>query len=208
MEEKREEALRQISQIKSHLIDKEMFFPYNYSAVYVWAVLISILTVAMMPLYQESLWQGALFSFVLITIGFITEGLMTKRINKNYDIQECTRRQEFIMKNFLFLSLFVMLLSVIFASFKLYIVMFLSWLFLISLGYFAVGFVLNIRRFTKMAEFNICLSLFLLILGFLTNNLLVSEGIYLYFVQAMTIIGLAVLPSIVAWRQQKEECCV
>jgi len=31
----KEEALQQISEIKSHLIDKQSFFPYNYNACYI-----------------------------------------------------------------------------------------------------------------------------------------------------------------------------
>jgi hypothetical protein len=86
--------------------------------------------------------------------------------------------------------------------------MLISWLFLISLGYFAVGFVLNIQRFSKMAEFNIFLSLLLLIIGFVNNGLAEQEGIFLYLVQGISILGLAILPSLIAWKQQKEECRV
>jgi len=43
----REEALRQISEIKSHLIDTERFFPYNYNACHIWSAIAVILTLGM-----------------------------------------------------------------------------------------------------------------------------------------------------------------
>ena len=134
------EALRQISEIKNHLVDKQTFFPYNYNATYVWSVIALALIVAMVPMYEASVLQGTVFMFVLITIGFVTEGVMTKKVNQTYDIDDCTRRQEFIMKNFFMLSLFLIIISTILASHQLYVPIFLSWLFLVSLGYFAVGF--------------------------------------------------------------------
>ncbi|HFD13714.1 MAG TPA: hypothetical protein ENJ34_00260 [Epsilonproteobacteria bacterium] len=199
----KEEALRQINEIKNHLVDKQTFFPYNYNATFIWSAIAFVLTFSMVPMYERGVAEGTVFLFVFISVGFINEGFLTKRINESYDIQECTRRQQFIMKNFMMLSLFLIILSAVFASYKLYVPMFLSWLFLISLGYFAVGFVLNITRFTQMARFNIFASILLLSIGFLSDTL-VGEVTYLLIVKVFMVLGLVFMPAVVAWHQKSE----
>ncbi|MCK4440469.1 MAG: hypothetical protein KAU90_00590 [Sulfurovaceae bacterium] len=201
----KEEALRQISEIKSHLVDKETFFPYNYNACHVWAIIAIILTLVTIPAYAFSITLGTGVMFVLITIGFIVERLLTKKVNASYELDECTKRQEFIMKNFLMITLFLIGLSTVLAMQELYVVIYVAWLFLISLGYFAVGFVLNIKDFTKMAQFNMITSLALLIVGAYFNILGDKETLFVTLTQAMVIFGLAIFPSWIAWKQQKRE---
>jgi len=201
----KEEVLRQISEIKNHLIDKKTFFPYNYNACHAWAVIALVLTVVMVPLYEYSVAMGTGVVFTLIAIGFLIEGSLTKKVNERYDIDECTKRQHYIMKNFLMIALFLILLTTLLASHKLYAVIYLAWLFLISLGYFAVGFVLNIKKFTEMANFNMALSLLLLLIGIYLEALVGSDSLFLRLTQAVVIVGLALLPSWIALRQQREE---
>jgi len=197
----KEEVLRQISEIKSHLIDKETFFPYNYNACHVWSVIAVVLTLSMMPTYQYSIVLGGTLTSILIVFGFLVEGSLTKKENESYDIDDCTKRQQFIMQNFIMLSLFGIVLSILLAQHQLYVVIFLIWLFLIALGQFAVGFVLNVREFSSMAMFNISMALILLALGSYFN-LLEEQGLFFTLVQTVVIFGLAVLPSWVAYRQQ------
>ena len=201
----KEEALRQINEIKNHLVDKQTFFPYNYNATYIWSAIALVLTFSMVHMYERGVAEGTVFLFVFISVGFINEGFLTKKINASYDIQECTRRQQFIMKNFMMLSLFLIILSAVFASYRLYVPIFLSWLFLVSLGYFAVGFVLNIARFTQMARFNIFSAILLLSIGFLNHDLVGDTGIFLGVVQVFMVLGLVFMPAVVAWHQKKEE---
>jgi len=203
MSEEKEEALRQISAIKHHLVDKQTFFPYNYNAMHVWSVIAVILTFTMVPLYEKSILLGTAVVFVLVSIGFISEGVMTKKVNKSYDIEDCTIRQRFIMKNFMMIATFLIVLSASLARYKLYIPIYLSWLFLISLGYFAVGYVLNIPLLTKMAQFNIWLSIILLAIGCGIGHLVGSQSSYFKYIQVAVIFGLAVFPSIIAWKQKK-----
>jgi len=204
MSKEKAEALRQINEIKNHLVDKQTFFPYNYYATYVWAGIATILILIMIPMYEASILQGTVVSFVLITIGFTTEGFLTKKVNESYDIEDCTLRQQFIMKSFLLLSLFLMAMSAVFASYQLYVPMFLLWLFLVSLGYFSVGFVLNIARFTQMARFNMLAAIILLTIGFVNRTIEGTSSTYLTVVQIFVILGLTVMPAIVAWQQIKE----
>jgi len=205
MSEEKKEALRQISEIKNHLVDKQTFFPYNYNATFVWSVIAMLLVGLMIPMYESSILQGTIVTFVLVTIGFVTEGILTKKVNESYDIEDCTLRQQFIMKGFVLISFYLIVLSAVLATYKLYAVMYLTWLFLVSLGYFSVGFVLNIERFLQMARFNMLAAIVLLLIGIYKHSLEGTEGTYLSVVQIFLILGLSVMPAIVAWQQKSEE---
>ena len=200
----KEEALEHLSAIRNHLVDKQIFFPYNYNATYVWSVIAVILTFVMVPMYEQSITIGTVVVFVLVTIGFISEGVMTKKVNKSYDIEDCTIRQRFIMKNFMMMSWYLIVMSTVLAMYKLYIPIYLMWLFLVSLGYYAVGYVLNIRLFSKMAQFNISLSIILLSMAAYNEHLVGIESNCFVLVQGAVILGLAILPAMIAWHQKKE----
>jgi len=200
----RDEALQHISAIKNHLVDKETFFPYNYNAIFVWSLIALVLTLFMVAMYEQGIIMGSIMVTALMGLGFISESVMTKKVNKNYDIAECTLRQRFIMKNFLMLSAFLIVLSATLATYKLYIPIYLTWLFLISMGYFAVGFVLNIRWFSYIAQFNIYLAITLLAFGWQREHLVGSDSICFRIVQGATILGLSLVPAIIAWKQKKE----
>ncbi len=203
MIEEKEEALRQINEIKNHLVDKQTFFPYNYNATYVWSAIAVILTFIMVSMYEKGILIGTAVVFALVTIGFISEGMMTKKVNKSYDIEDCTIRQQFIMKNFMMISWYLIIMSAVLAMYELYIPIYLMWLFLVSLGYHAVGYVLNIRLFSKMAQFNIMTSLILLSLAAYNQKLVGSQSNCFFLVQGAVLLGLAVLPALVAWHQKK-----
>lgn len=204
MSEEKAEALRQISEIKSHLVDKQTFFPYNYHATYVWGVIALIMTFLMIPMYEASVLQGTVVSFVLITMGFVIEGSMVKKVNQSYDIEDCTNRQQFIMQSFVIMSFFMIAISAIFASYQLYVPMLLTWLFIVSLGYFSVGFVLNIKRFTQMSTFNMVAAIVLLTIGFINRTIEGTSDVYLIVVQLFLVLGLSIMPAIIAWQQIKE----
>ena len=203
MSEEKAEALRQINEIKNHLVDKQTFFPYNFRATYIWAIIAILMTFTMVPLYKMSLFYGTAVSIVFITFGFIVEGILTKKVNQSYDIEDCTLRQQFIMKNFVMMSFFLITMSVILASYSLYIPIFLLWLFMISMGYFSIGFVLNIKYFSKMASFNMMASVVLLAIGFI-NHTIEGQSSYMSIVQLFLVLGLAIMPAIIAWQQIKE----
>ena len=198
----KDEVLRQISEIKHHLVDKQSFFPYNYNACHVWSLIAVVLTFVMIPSYEKSVTFGTLVTTILILIGFLVEGILTKKINESYDIDDCTRRQEFVMKNFIMISLFAIIFSTVLAMMQLYLLIFILWLFLISLGYFAIGFVLNVKAYAKVAMFNVFSALALLSYG-AYFGMLESRGDFLSVVQGVVILGLAVLPTFVTLQQQK-----
>ena len=70
----KDEVLRQISEIKSHLVDKETFFPYNYNACHVWSIISVVLTLVMVPAYEQSVVVGTVLSAVLLLWGLLLRG--------------------------------------------------------------------------------------------------------------------------------------
>jgi len=203
MSKEKAQALRQIHEIKHHLVDKQAFFPYNYRATYVWSLITILMTFTMIPLYTMSILYGTLVSFILISIGFVIEGILTKKVNQSYDIEACTLRQQFIMKSFIMIAFFMIIMTAVLASYKLYVPIFLLWFFLVSLGYFSIGFVLNIQGFRQMAQFNMLVSIFLLAIG-LINHKIEDTHTYIWVIQIFVILGLSVMPSIIAYQQIKE----
>lgn len=201
----KEEALRQIGLIKDHMIDKQHFYPYNYNAMFVWSAIAMVLTLFMAPLYEaQGIVAGTAATSVLIALGFVAEGVMTKQVNRSYDIGEYTKRQRFVMVHFGFITSFLIVLSMTLASYRLYIPIYLSWLFLISLGYMTVGFVLNIRRFERMAQINMTLAMTMLVVGWMRGHLVGIDSVCFRIVQAVVIVGLTVMPAWIAWKQKKD----
>ena len=200
----KEEVLRQISEIKTHLVDKEAFFPYNFNACHVWSAIAVVLTLLMIPAYEASVAFGTIVTTLLVLMGFIIEAVMTKKVNESYDIDDCTRRQQYIMSNFIMITLFAIVFSTFLASYKLYVPIMLLWLFLVSLGHLGVGFVLNIKAYGTLAKVNMIGAMILLSIA-IYFNLLEEQGTFLMLVQAVSIIGLAIAPSFIAFKQQKSE---
>ena len=204
----KEKVLQQISEIKSHLIDRETFFPYNYNACYVWAIIATLLTLGIVPTYEYSITVGTILLSSFMLIGFVLEHNMIKKVNRDYDIQECTKRQAFVTRLFLMIALFAILMTTLFATYQLYAAIMLLWLFLISLGYFAIGFILNIKLFTQMAQLNITISFILLTIAIYFDILKDTDSLFFTLTQAVTIFGLAIAPTWVAKQQidkEKEE---
>jgi uncharacterized membrane protein YiaA len=81
----------------------------------------------------------------------------------------------------------------------------LLWLFLISLGYFSIGFILNIKLFTQMAQLNIAISFLLLTIGIFFDILLGTDSLFFTLTQAVAIFGLAIAPAWVAKQQIDKE---
>jgi len=198
----KDKVLQQISDIKTHLVDKEAFFPYNFNSCHVWSVIAVILTFVMIPAYEHSVALGTGVTFVMMVIGFIVEGIMTKKVNKSYEIDDCTRRQQFIMKNFIIISFFLIAFSAVLAMHKLYIPILLLWLSLISMGYMAIGFVINVKDYEKLAFFNIFMALLLVVVG-MSFNLFEDRELFLVLVQSTLVFGLAIAPSLLAIKQKK-----
>ena len=204
MPEEKQEVLQRIDDIRHHLIERQAFFPYNYKATFVWSLIAFTLTLGMVPMYMHSIPMATTAVFLLIVTGFIAEAVMTKQINKSYDIEECTRRQRFVTQSFVMIALFLIVLSTIFALHKLYIPMLLSWLFGISLGYFVVGFVLNIRAFSILMRINMLTAVVLLFFGLFLGHITGIEPLCYRLEQAALIAGLSIATAVIAWKHLRK----
>ncbi len=200
----KEEALQHLSEIKSALVDKDSFFPYNYNALVVWGVIGMVMPIVMPGLLKSSVLQGTIFSILLMSVGFVVEGFLTKRVNKDYDIESCTKKQHFIAMTYTIMTLFAIALSALLAKYHLIIPVFAIWMFVCGVGDFAVGFVLNIKLFTHASYIMIGMSLLILILAYFIEDLGDLESAFFFFAQGMTFATLGVLPIMIARKLQKE----
>jgi O-antigen/teichoic acid export membrane protein len=200
----KDEALKHLSEIKSALIDKDSFFPYNYNALIIWGVIGMIMTLFIITFYKSSVIWGSIFSLIMISIGFIIEAFLTKRVNENYDIKDCTKRQKFITEMFTFLSIFAIAFSAILAQNSLFIPIYLLWIFVIGIGDYIVGFILNIKLFKFASILKISVSILVLIGSFFIGDLGNLNSAFYYFVQGVTFALLGVMPILVG-RKLKEE---
>lgn len=202
----KEEVLRQISDIKNHLIDKQSFFPYDYNACYIWSGIGLLLSLFMPSLYTYGVIVGSGAVLFLMVGGFAVEGLLTRKVNRRYDIEASTARQSFINQSFVMITLFLVVLSAVLAAYKLYTPIYLSWLALISFGYYLVGYVTNIKRFRQLGMFNIYLAVGLLILLLVSGSMEGDDTLFFRIAQASTVIGLSLIPAVITWQiKQKEQ---
>ena len=200
----KEEALKHLSEIKSVLIDKDSFFPYNYNALIVWGIIGMVMTVFMTSIYNSSVMWGTIFSIVMMTIGFLIEGFLTKRVNENYDIDDCTKRQKFIMVMFTSLTLFGIAFSALLAKGGLTILIYLLWIFLIGFADYAVGFILNIKLFKFTSSLKMSVAITLLVVSYFMGDLGDLNSTFHYFVQGTTFALLGVIPILVGRKLRGE----
>jgi hypothetical protein len=200
----KEEALKHLSAIKSVLVDKDSFFPYNYNALILWGIIGMILTIFMIPLLESSILVGTIFSVVLLTIGFVVEGFLTKRVNADYDIEDCTHRQRFIMIMFTALTLFGVVMTAVLAKYSLFLPIYALWIFLCGLGNYAVGFILNIKLFKISSAMEIVASILLLIAIYFFGEVSNTSATFYYFVQGVTFALLGVVPIMIGRELKKE----
>jgi len=200
----KDEALQHLSEIKSVLVDKDAFFPYNYNALIVWGVIGMIMTLFMGMLLKSSILTGTVFSLVMMSVGFVIEGFLVKQVNQKYDIDDCTKRQRFISTMFTMLTIFSIALSALLAKYDLIVLAYLVWLFACAIGYFSIGFVLNLSIFTKSAYLKIAVSVLLLISSYFVTDLGSLNSPFFYLVQSVTFVLLGILPIMIG-RKLKEE---
>lgn len=199
----KEEVLQHLSDIKSVLVDKDEFFPYNYNALIVWGVIGMIMSLFMGVIFKDSLLYGAIFSFVIMTAGFMIEGFLVKKVNEAYDIEDCTKRQKFISIMFIMLAFFSIVLSVLLAKYNLIILAYSVWIFLIGMGSFALGFILNIKIFTFASYLKMSAAIFIMIATLFVDDLGSLDSMFFFFVQGVTFVLLGVLPILIAIKLKK-----
>jgi O-antigen/teichoic acid export membrane protein len=200
----KDEALQHLSEIKSVLVDKDSFFPYNYNALVVWGIIGMVMSLSMGYLLKSSIFYGSVFSFVMMSVGFMIESFLTKRVNKEYDIDDCTNRQKFISILFTMLTFFSIVISALLAKYELIIPTYIVWIFMCGVGYFSIGFVLNLKIFTNIAYLKMIVSLLLLIGSIFATDLNDINSMFFFLVQGVTFVLLGVLPILIGQKLKKE----
>ncbi len=200
----KEEALEHLNAIKSVLVDKESFFPYNYNALVVWGVIGMVLTLFMTSILKSSIFYGTIFSVVLFTAGFVIEGIMTKKVNDAYDIDDCTHRQRFIMIMFTAFTLFGVVMTALLAKYSLLFPIYALWIFLCGMGHYAIGFILNINLFKLSSFIKVAVSVLMIMGSYFISDVgdLDSDMHHIY--QAITFVLLGIWPMILAKKMQKD----
>jgi O-antigen/teichoic acid export membrane protein len=200
----KDEALQHLSEIKSVLVDKDSFFPYNYNALVVWGIIGMVMSLFMGYLLKNSILYGSIFSFVMMTVGFMIESFLTKRVNKEYDIDDCTKRQKFISVLFTMLTFFAIVLSALLAKYDLITPIYVVWIFICGVGYFSIGFVLNLKIFTYTSYLKMVVSILLMGGLFFIEDLGDINSSFFFLVQGITFLLLGVLPIMIGQKLKKE----
>ncbi len=200
----KEEALQHLSEIKSALVDRNSFFPYNYNALVSWGVIGMFLTMVMPFVIKESVLQGTILTAIMMLVGFVVEGFLTKRVNEDYDIETCTKKQRFIATTFGIGTLFGLAMTALLAQAGVIIPIFAVWMFVCGMGDLSVGYVLNMKIFTLQAFIMIGASLLVLILSFFMGDLGNLDSAFFYFAQGLSFATVGLLPIMIARKLQKD----
>jgi len=155
-------------------------------------------------LLKSSMLYGTVFSFVMMTLGFVVEGFLTKRVNKNYDIENCTKKQKFIATLFTIITFFVISLVALLAKYDLIISAYIIWIFLCGVGYFAIGFILNISIFISFSKLKMVVVFLLMSASYFVSDLSSLNSAYFYFVQGITFVLLGIVPIYIGQKLKKE----
>jgi O-antigen/teichoic acid export membrane protein len=155
-------------------------------------------------LLKSSIFYGSVFSFVMMSVGFMIESFLTKRVNKEYDIDDCTNRQKFISILFTMLTFFSIVISALLAKYELIIPTYIVWIFMCGVGYFSIGFVLNLKIFTNIAYLKMIVSLLLMIGSIFATDLNDINSMFFFLVQGVTFVLLGVLPILIGQKLKKE----
>ncbi len=199
-----EKLVQHLHEIKQILVEKEAFFPYNYTALIVWGLLGAVMTLVMPKLLAHSVLYGTLFSICMMGMGFWIESRLTRRVNADYEIENSTAKQRFVFMSFLFLLGFAVLVSAFLAEYRLIVPVFTVWLFACGFGHFVVGYVLNMSLFTVVSYLKMGAGALLLTAALFVEHLDATNTPFFYFVQGVTLLLLGVVPVWMGWKLKKE----
>ncbi len=199
----KEEVLQHLHEIKSALVDKDTFFPYNYNALIIWGVIGMTMTLVFPYLMAKSTMQGVIFAIVVMAGGFIIESFLTKMVNENFDLESCTKKQRFIATLYGVSVSFAIVMSVLLTQHGVMTPVFMVWIFMCGLADFVVGFVLNLRLFTRVGYLHIASAMVLLIVSLFIEDVRSMDTPFFYLAQGVTFALLGVIPVLMG-RKLKE----
>jgi hypothetical protein len=102
------------------------------------------------------------------------------------------------------LTFFAVALSVLLAKHDLIIPAYAVWIFMIGVGNFALGFILNIKIFTLASYLKMSAGILIMIATLFVSDLGSLDSMFFFFVQGVTFALLGVLPILIG-RKLKEE---
>ncbi len=175
MGESKEDLLKRLDEIHEALAESRKFVPYDCKMLIVWGVIALSLIVFAEPLFRERVAYGMVFLVGMILLGFAIEYLLTKKENRKYDLAEFTKLQRFAEVVYGFNVIFGIVLSVIFVKFHLVGYAYLSWVFLLGVSGYMLGFVINSKSYLNHGKISVVASLILLIVNLFQETVLIDR---------------------------------
>ena len=157
----KEQALNQLNQIHSTLVDKEKFLPYNYNILILWGVISAILFLTYEDVAKINLLLSTGYILGFILIGSVIEFYFMKLENKKYDLSSLTKTQIFIESIYGLNTLFGILITNLFISHSLNEYSYIVWIFILGVNKYMVGFATNLKKFTQVGIINIIIAFIL-----------------------------------------------
>ncbi len=157
----KEEALTQLNQIHSTLVDKEKFLPYNYNILILWGIISAILFLTYEKVAKINLLLSAGYILGFIVLGSIVEFYFMKLENKKYDLSSLTKTQKFIESIYGFNTVFGVLITYLLISNSLNSYSYIVWIFILGLNKYMVGFATNLSKFSNIGIINIIVAFIL-----------------------------------------------
>ncbi len=186
----KEEALKQINQLKESMVDNRKFVPYDPNALIMWGVVTSILFIFTQEILERfGTLMGSLFLASFIALASFIEHNMTKKINKRYEIEALTKKQKFIESIYIFHSLFAILMTAVLVKANAMNLIYVVWIFVIGFTSYTAGHIMNQKSFTYHGIVSALIAFGILYLIYFTPNGLQDIGLSLLF-RALSVIFL------------------
>ena len=144
----KEEALNQLNQIHSTLVDKEKFLPYNYNILILWGVISGVLLLTYEEVAKINLLLSVGYILGFVLVGSIVEFYFMKKENKKYDLFTLTKTQKFIETVYGLNTIFGVMLTYLLVSNSLTEYSYIVWIFLLGFSKYVVGFATNLNQFS------------------------------------------------------------
>ncbi len=143
----KEQALNQLNQIHSTLVDKEKFLPYNYNILILWGVISGVLLLTYEGVAKINLLLSVGYILGFVLVGAIVEFYFMKRENKKYDLFTLTKTQKFIETVYGLNTIFGVMLTYLLVSNSLTEYSYIVWIFILGVNKYMVGFATNLKQF-------------------------------------------------------------
>ncbi len=162
----KEEALNQLNQIHSTLVDREKFLPYNYNILILWGVISGILLLTYEDVAKINLLLSVGYILGFVLVGSVIEFYFMKKENKKYDLFTLTKTQKFIETVYGINTIFGVMLTYLLVSSSLTEYSYIVWIFLLGFSKYMVGFATNLKQFSYTGILSIIVAFILFLVTF------------------------------------------